>query len=305
MPVPPAPSPLPAPSRAPGLPARPVPSVSEEGLAAFVARVWEEGGRLYRDLPWRNIDDPYQVLVSEVMLQQTQVARVLGHWGPFCRLFPSIDALAAADTALVLEQWQGLGYNRRALALKRAAEACAERYGGRLPEDQESLLALPGIGAATAAGVVAFAYQRPSVYIETNVRTVFIHEFFPGKASVTDKELSVLVEATCSQEDPRGWYYALLDYGAYLKQQVVNPSRRSAHYTRQGAFTGSRRQKRAELLRAVLGEPGIDAEALYGRLNEEEASAGRGEVDRGTFDSLIKDLLQEGFFHDRDGRLFP
>lgn len=284
--------------------ARLLQSISEDDLVAFVARIWEEGKRLYRDLPWRNIDDPYQVLVSEVMLQQTQVSRVLNHWERFCALFPSIDALASADTALVLEQWQGLGYNRRALALKHSAEICSERYEGRVPQTQEALRALPGIGAATAAGVVAFAYRRPTVYIETNVRTVFIHEFFPSAASVTDKELSILVEATCSQDDPRGWYYALLDYGAHLKQSLVNPSRKSAHYTRQDAFTGSRRQKRAALLRTVLARPGIHVEKLHAQLNEDEVSAGREQVDSATFDSLVKDMIHEGFFHVRSNRFY-
>lgn len=148
-------------------------------LERFVERVWAEGASRYRELPWRNIDDAYGVLVSEVMLQQTQVSRVLKHWERFMALFPTIDALAAADTAFVLEQWQGLGYNRRALALKRAAEQCSERYAGALPRTREELVELPGIGQATAAGVISFAYNEPSVYIETNVRTVFIHELFP------------------------------------------------------------------------------------------------------------------------------
>ncbi|MEG0324250.1 MAG: adenine glycosylase, partial [Raoultibacter sp.] len=180
-------------------------------LGRFIATVWEEGGLRYRDLPWRNIDDPYAVLVSEVMLQQTQVVRVLKHWERFLSLFPTLDALAAADTAFVLEQWQGLGYNRRALALKRTAEQCSESGQGKLPKTVDELMALPGIGQATAAGVVAFAYDKPSIYIETNVRTVFIHELFADAESVTDRELRPLVEATCSEDRPRAWYYALLD----------------------------------------------------------------------------------------------
>jgi len=279
-------------------------SPSKEELLAFQARVWQEGRRLYRDLPWRNIDDPYRILVSEVMLQQTQVSRVLKHWERFCALFPTIDALAAADSAMVLEQWQGLGYNRRALALKRCAETCAHIHGGFVPKTQEALAALPGIGPATAAGVIVFAFHQPAVYIETNVRAVFIHEFFSQVDSVTDKELSVLVESTCSSDDPSGWYYALLDYGAYLKQLHTNPSRKSAHYAKQGVFVGSRRQKRAALLRMVLADPGIEYQLLYDQLNESEAAAGRGEVEGGLFDSLVADMLKEGFFHEEDSRFF-
>ncbi|WP_139653353.1 adenine glycosylase [Raoultibacter phocaeensis] len=273
-------------------------------LERFVERVWAEGGSRYRELPWRNIDDAYAVLVSEVMLQQTQVVRVLKHWERFLALFPTPDALAAADTAMVLEQWQGLGYNRRALALKRTAEQCSVRFGGALPETYDELIELPGIGAATAAGVMAFAYNKPSVYLETNVRTVFLHELFPDAESVSDKELRPLVEATCSADNPRAWYYALLDWGAHLKQVTVNPSRRSAHYTRQSAFTGSRRQKRAELLRCVLAEPGIAPDVLFDRLDGFEREAGRGSADRAEYDSILADMLAEGFFRCEENALF-
>lgn len=274
------------------------------GRDEFVELVRSEGERLYRVLPWRCIDDPYAVLVSEVMLQQTQVARVEKHWTRFLGLFPTIDALAAAGTADVLAQWQGLGYNRRALALKRAAEVCAVERGGKLPDTAEELEALPGIGPATAAGVMAFAYNRPSVYIETNVRTVFLHELFPACDKVSDRQLAPLVAATCPEDDARAWYYALLDYGAHLKTLVANPSRRSAHYTRQSAFEGSRRQKRAELVRIVLAEPGIGADELAERLDAFERTAGRDGVDAATFDSIVGDLVAEGFFRSEEGAFF-
>ncbi|WP_437178027.1 adenine glycosylase [Eggerthella sinensis] len=274
------------------------------GRDEFVELVRSEGERLYRVLPWRCIDDPYAVLVSEVMLQQTQVARVEKHWTRFLGLFPTIDALAAAGTADVLAQWQGLGYNRRALALKRAAEVCAAERGGKLPDTAEELEALPGIGPATAAGVMAFAYNRPSVYIETNVRTVFLHELFPACDKVSDRQLAPLVAATCPEDDARAWYYALLDYGAHLKTLVANPSRRSAHYTRQSAFEGSRRQKRAELVRIVLAEPGIGADELAERLDVFERAAGRDGVDAATFDSIVGDLVTEGFFRNEEGTFF-
>ena len=272
---------------------------------AFVDLVASEGARLYRELPWRNVDDPYAVLVSEVMLQQTQVARVLKHWERWMALFPTVDALAAAGTADVLAQWQGLGYNRRALALKRACEECSAQRAGSLPETAEELEALPGIGPATAAGVVAFAYNRPSVYIETNVRTVFLHELFPGRDKVPDRELAPLVELTCPDADPRGWYYALLDYGAHLKTLVANPSRRSAHYARQSAFEGSRRQKRAELVRIVLAEPGIGAGELAERLDAFERAGGRDGVAAREFESIVADLVSEGFFRREGDLLLP
>lgn len=265
---------------------------------AFVALVRQQGAALYRDLPWRNIDDAYGVLVSEVMLQQTQVARVQRYWQRWMSLFPTVDALAAADTATVLETWQGLGYNRRALALKRACEQCSAECGGQLPQTADELMRLPGIGPATAAGVVAFAYNRPSVYIETNVRSVFLHELFPDAQGVSDKQLAPYVADTCPDECARSWYYALLDYGAHLKTLVANPSRRSSHYTRQSAFEGSRREKRSFILKCVLAAPeGIACAEVRRLLDAHEREAVRDAVAPELFDSILADLQAEGFFH--------
>ena len=268
----------------------------------FQDLVWRQGEQLYRDLPWRNISDAYGVLVSEVMLQQTQVARVLRYWSRWMALFPTVDALASADTATVLEMWQGLGYNRRALGLKRACEQRAA-CGGVLPRTAEELQKLPGIGPATAAGVVAFAYDEPAVYIETNVRSVFLHELFPGSEGVTDKQIAPYVADACPEQDVRGWYYALLDYGAHLKTQVANPSRRSKHHVRQSKFEGSRREKRSFVLKQVLAAPeGVPTEAVAQALDEFEREAGRGGVDRALFESIVAELVLEGFFR-QDGEL--
>lgn len=273
----------------------------------FVDLVWEMGKTHARnDLPWRFIDDPYAVYISEVMLQQTQVGRVLSYWPQWMSRFPTIDALSSASTSDVLEQWQGLGYNRRALALKKTADICSAQYAGHLPKTVEELLLLPGIGPATAAGIVAFAYQKPSIYIETNVRSVFIHHFFAGETDrVSDARIAPLVEKTCSQDHPREWYYALLDYGAHLKSTIPNPSRKAAAYTRQSAFNGSQRQKRAFIVREVLASPGIDQEELFALLNDSEQAAGRPVVPREVFDDLLDALSQEGFFSVQDGRVFP
>lgn len=281
-------------------------------LESFVDLVWQRGEELYRDLPWRNTRDPYEVLVSEVMLQQTQVNRVAKYWERFLRAFPTIDALASASTSDVLEMWQGLGYNRRALALKRAADECSANRGGRLPETHDELIALPGIGPATAAGVMAFAHGKPGVYLETNVRAVFIHELFPDEDKVSDKQLEPLVRAACPKEDAppgrdvRAWYYALLDYGAHLKQVGVNPARRSSHYARQSAFEGSRRQKRAWIVRRVLAEPeGVAMRTVMQDLNREERSAGRDGLDADLFESIVGDLVREGFFAREGEMLIP
>ena len=254
-----------------------------------------EGRRLYRELPWRDTDDPYLVLCSEVMLQQTQVGRVLGYWPRWITAFPTVDALAAASTADVLELWQGMGYHRRALALKKAAEICSQEHAGTVPPSIDTLLELPGVGPATAAGVCVFAFRQPQVYLETNVRTVFIHHFFEDRDRVADKEIVPLVRESCDKDDPRGWYYALLDYGSYLKSIMPNPSRRSAHHARQSTFVGSARQKRAFLLREVLAAPRISTEELLDLLNQFERKAGREAVAPGDLELLLGALSNEGF----------
>jgi A/G-specific adenine glycosylase len=264
-------------------------------LAAFIALVRCEGARRYRVLPWRNVDDPFIVLTSEIMLQQTQVARVLRFWDRWMTAFPTLDALAASSTTDVLEQWQGMGYHRRALAFRQAAQICAHRHRGQLPRDYRELLELPGIGPATAAGVCVFAYGEPQVYLETNVRAVFLHHFFADHDQVSDREIIPLVQETCDRADPRSWYYALLDYGNHLKSILPNPSRRSRHHTRQTTFEGSVRQKRAELLRLILAQSGSTAEMLTDELNRVEVLAGRDPRAISEIKTILASLEREGF----------
>lgn len=276
---------------------------NDANLLAFRALVLERGRELYRDLPWRRTRDPYAIWISEVMLQQTQTSRVDGRWQRWLERFPTPVALAAAAPADVLDEWQGLGYNRRALALHRAAQAIAA-LGGELPAETKALEALPGIGPATAAGIRAFAFDLPSVYLETNVRSVLLHELFPAAESVPDRELVPILRATCPDDahdpadDPRTWYYALLDYGAYLKRSVPNPSRRSRGHARQSRFEGSHRQKRAELLRALLAhapEGGAELDVLLAEVNAVEAAAKRPPLTEKNVRSLLKELESEGF----------
>lgn len=266
-------------------------------IEAFVDTVLAEGGEHYRDLPWRHTSDPYAVLLSEIMLQQTQVTRVVPYWERWLTDFPTLEALAAAPLEPVLRAWQGLGYNRRAVALKRAAEqVVAEHHAAgaagpaTLPSDEAALRALPGIGPATAAGVRAFAFRLPSAYLETNVRAVVLHELFADADGVPDREVAPLVARAAEAAQSRGidaavWNWALLDYGAHLKRSMPNPSRRSAHHTRQSAFEGSRRQKRARLLRAVMETPGSTADALATDLG----------IESGLAATLLEELAAEGF----------
>lgn len=269
--------------------------VSPERLEEFSATVWERGRELYRDLPWRDTHDPYAILLSEVMLQQTQVSRVMGRWEQWLETFPTIADLASAPLPPVLELWQGMGYNRRALNLKRCAEEVVAMHDGVVPSDKKALLALPGIGPSTSAGVRIFAFRQPDMYLETNVRAVFIHELFPGRESVADKELVSLVEARCPQDARvRAWYYALLDYGAYLKKTMPNPTRRSKHYTRQSKFEGSHRQKRAYLLRRVIDDA-LSTEDLARDLAQSERASGRQEPSVEEVRAILDELEREGF----------
>ncbi len=215
-----------------------------------------------RPMPWRETDDPYRILVSEIMLQQTQVERVKIKYAEFLTAFPTVYELATAPLSNVLQVWQGLGYNRRAIFLKRCSEEIVSFYGGHFPRSVAELQSLPGIGPYTARAVAAFAFGIAEPLIETNIRTVFIHFFFHGREKVSDGEIMPLVAATLDQGNPREWYYALMDYGGMLKQTQPNPGRRSQHHTQQSRFEGSNRQLRSCILREVLAQTGITLQKL-------------------------------------------
>ncbi len=225
-------------------------------MDAFIKTIWDYYKKFGRDLPWRHNTTTYRVVVSEIMLQQTQASRVVKKFDSFMKKFPTWKALAQASTAEVLKEWQGLGYNRRGLNLQRLAQTVK----GKLPNTYTQLLELPGVGPNTAGSILAFAWNLPHPFIETNIRSVFIHFFFKNsKGKVHDKKLMPLIEAalqdTRNQKNPREWYYALMDYGCYLKQTEVNPSRRSKHYIKQSTFKGSNRELRSHILKLILKNP--------------------------------------------------
>lgn len=185
------------------------------------------------------------------MLQQTQVDRVLPKYKAFIKQFPNVKKLAAASLGLVLKEWQGLGYNRRAKYLHQCAQSVCEKYQGKFPSDYEALKSLPGIGPYTAGAIMAFAYNEPIAIIETNIRTVFLHHFFSNDTDVPDADVLKLVTQTLDTGDPRRWYSALMDYGAYLKKEHGNPNSRSQNYVKQSKFAGSDRQIRGAILCAL------------------------------------------------------
>lgn len=211
----------------------------------FVKAVWKyyisHGGQ---SLPWRRTKNPYHILVSEIMLQQTQVDRVIPKYKSFLGRFPTLQKLSEASLGEVLTEWQGLGYNRRAKMLHQCAKDVVGHHKGKLPKEYSALVKLSGIGPYTAGAVMAFAYNDAIPVIETNIRSVIIHHFFNDANDVSDGEVMKVVQNTLDAENQREWYYALMDYGVSIKKEFGNPNSRSKHYTKQSIFKGSDREIR-------------------------------------------------------------
>lgn len=231
-------------------------------------------------MPWRDISNPYKIFVSEMMLQQTQVERVRVKYAEFIKRFPNLKSVAQADKVEILKVWQGLGYNRRALFIKKACEEILSKHKGIFPKSFETLQTLPGIGPSTAGAICAFAYNQPVFFIETNVRAVILHFFFKNKEKVSDKDIiEILKKVTPSRSDlsgrsgtsPRDWYYALYDYGTFLKKSLgknkTKLHQKSKHYTKQSKFEGSFRQKRAQVLKLKLIDPNSTDTQILNKLN--------------------------------------
>jgi A/G-specific adenine glycosylase len=215
-----------------------------------------------RDFPWRKDVDPWGVLVSEFMLQQTQTARVVPYWEKWMKKWPAPADLASVPLEDVVREWSGLGYNRRAKHLWECAKAISEKHSGRVPDTPETLLPLPGIGPYSAGAIACFAWNYPSVFIETNIRSVMLHFFFQGKTEVQDDALLPLLGTSLDRENPRRWYWALMDYGAELKKTTANPGRKSAGYVRQSRFKGSLREVRGAIVRKLSRQGGQNEKAL-------------------------------------------
>jgi A/G-specific adenine glycosylase len=252
-------------------------------------------------LPWRILGgdghiDPYHVMVSEIMLQQTQVGRVIPKYEQFLARFPDVQSLAAAPLADVLTMWSGLGYNRRAKFLWQAAQMIVSDYNGTFPKTAPELVKLPGIGINTAGAIVAYAFDRPVTFIETNVRAVFIHHFFADEADISDKQLLPLLQQIMDNivsdgivgRTPRTWHWALMDYGTHLKQTVGNMSRQSKTYAKQSTFKGSKRQVRGQILKILSETDKQDLSALRQSIADER------------LESVIEDLIREEFISLKD-----
>lgn len=258
---------------------------------AFVKCIMDHYRAHKREMPWRDNPEPYHVLVSEMMLQQTQVDRVRSSYDMFIKRFATVESLARASFEDVISCWQGLGYNRRAVWIASIARTVVSDYGGVIPDDPAVLESFKGIGRNTAASIAAFAFNKPVVFIETNIRTVYIYFFFQGKTGIEDKDILPLVERTLDVSSPREWYYALMDYGVMLKKREKNPSRTSAHYKKQSPFKGSSRELRGSILKQLI--------ARSGQLASELAAAVGSETD---ITASLSVLCRDGLIAEENGR---
>jgi A/G-specific adenine glycosylase len=258
---------------------------SRPGILEFQQMVLSYYNNYGREMIWRNTTDPYLILVSEIMLQQTQVERVKIKFPEFIAAFPDFASLAVAPLDKVLSVWQGMGYNRRAIALQKCAVRVIHEYCGILPADVDILATFPGIGRATASSIAAFAFNLPVVFIETNIRRVFIHFFFTGNETVSDAEIFPVVTRALFKKNPRIWYWALMDLGSALKKAVPNSNRRSAHYTIQAPFEGSDRKIRGAILKLLLKEYSLEDEEIFGYVAEDPHRVRK----------ILGDLEAEGF----------
>lgn len=237
-----------------------------------------------RPMPWRETTDSYAIMVSEIMLQQTQVDRVIPKFEAFMDAFPTVQDLAHAPFKNVLTHWSGLGYNRRALWLHEAAQSIVREYNSIVPDSIESLVKLKGIGHNTAAAICAYAFNQPVVYVETNIRAAFIHYFFPDREDVHDDEIFKIASEALDKNSPREWYWALMDYGTFIKKQHKNPARKSKHHTKQSKFEGSRRQVRGEILRYLLVHDSVSVQHITESIASHSHSV----------EDILQDMVAEG-----------
>ena len=268
-------------------------TLSSEEIKDFQGSIYGYYREHARDLPWRKTNNAYRIFVSEIMLQQTQVGRVIEKYEEFIYAFPTFSALADSSLNDILIVWQGLGYNRRALSLLKAARTITSSYSGILPGTVEGLSRLAGVGKATASAVIVFTFGTPLAFIETNIRRVFIDRFFQGREDVGDREILPLVEQTLDRDDPRNWYYALMDYGSMMgiTARSRNPNRKSLHYRKQTPFRDSDREIRGAVLRMLLKDPLLPASEI----------AVRSGADSDRVRQILGCLEKEGLIREEEG----
>jgi A/G-specific adenine glycosylase len=266
--------------------------LTTQQITDFQETVWDYFRSHERSMPWRDDPSAYRVLVSELMLQQTQVSRVITKFDEFMTRFPDIVSLANAPLADVLVVWSGLGYNRRAKFLHESAKKIVTDYDGALPATHDELVSLPGVGTNTAGAIMTYAYNQPVVYIETNIRTVLFHHFYSDNAcKVGDKELRVLSEQLLDRDHPREWYWALMDYGTHLKKTAGGRLDSSKHYKKQSALVGSLREMRGRILKVLIAGSLTSAELLKAVKADER------------YDTALNGLMADGMIEQSHERI--
>ncbi|WP_162801775.1 A/G-specific adenine glycosylase [Candidatus Chromulinivorax destructor] len=264
-------------------------------VSQFQSLIYDYYAANRRDFIWRQDVTPYRIVISEVMLQQTQTARVVPKFENWLQKFPDFLTLAQASTYDVLTAWQGLGYNRRGLALLKIAQIVVDEYNGQLPNDPVVLQTFPAIGPNTAGSICAFAFNNPIMFIETNIRTVYTHTFFQGQSEISDKQLLPLIAQTIDQNNAREWYYALMDYGVHLKQNLPRINAASKHYTKQSKFEGSKRQVRGAIIKILTELKQVDQATLVELL---DFQLPENKHDRY---KIIQDLIDEKVIYNQRG----
>jgi A/G-specific adenine glycosylase len=268
----------------------------QKEINKFQEKILTWYGLHQRDLPWREVPfdtslqrrDPYKILVSEIMLQQTQVNRVIPKFDAWLKTFPTVFVLAKAPTSEVLALWSGLGYNRRALNLKKTAVIVSVKYGGVFPQTEKELMSLPGIGQYTARAVLCFAFDQQVAVVDTNVRKVILTEVLKETDETNEtkgpKEIAELAERLLPKGKAYEWNQALMDYAsAVLKKEKIP-------VTKQSKFHGSRRYYRGQILKVLLEKKIVAIKDLGILIKNDYASA-----DKQWLEVLLREMTQEGF----------
>lgn len=241
--------------------------LTQDRITAFRRRLLRFYKAHGRKLPFRETTDPYKVAVAEVMLQQTQVERVLPKYEDWIRRWPTWQALARATERQLITAWTGLGYNRRCLFLGRLARTVVDEFNGILPDDPKTLAKLPGLGPYTSRAILIFAFNKPLVTVDTNIRRVFLHEFGLQVGS-SRQAIEDLAWQLLPRHRSRDWHNALMDYS------VLRLPRRLANVppvSRQSRFEGSLRQIRGEIIRRLTSQHRLTVAALSREIGREKA----------------------------------
>jgi A/G-specific adenine glycosylase len=284
--------------------------IDERKVISFQKTILDWYKENQRDLPWRKTRHPYHIMVSEIMLQQTQVNRVIIKFEEWLIRFPTVEALAESPVADVLQYWSGLGYNRRALNLKRAAEAIVTEHKGIFPQDEMLLLKLPGIGPYTSRAILCFAFDKQVAVVDTNVKKVILTQILKPKNEtvspfislrdapiqetkpLSEKDFQVIAEQLLPHGHAYDWNQALMDYASHVlkKEKIPIP--------KQSKFAGSRRQFRGRILKVLLEKKTVALDEIGPMIKDDYT-----DTDKEWLTKLLDELTREGFIEIKDTKV--